>query len=354
MAKDLFSGDEITRSVLAWYDEHARDLPWRISPGDRRVGVLPDPYRVWLSEIMLQQTTIAHATRYFIDFTTRWPTVDALAAADRDDVMNAWAGLGYYSRARNLHTCAITVSAQGGFPDTAKELIGLPGIGPYTAGAVAAIAFDKPEAAVDGNVERVISRLFAFEEPITETKSEIRKITADWVPEDRPGDFAQAMMDLGATVCTPRSPDCDLCPVSSFCKGLETGKPDRFPVKAPKKAQPMRHGVAYIVVKEGQILVERRGEKGLLAGTLGLPTSTWSEVSEIPWSGTSAEVDGKWLGRIEHVFTHFRLFLDVVEIEREAEPHQHWIDIDSAENAGFPSVFSKAVKLALRYVPDKN
>ena len=340
---------DLTECLLAWYDENARDLPWRTSPADRKAGILPDPYRVWLSEIMLQQTTIAHATRYFIDFTQRWPTVEALASADRDDVMNAWAGLGYYSRARNLHACARTVAELGAFPDTARELIKLKGIGPYTAGAISAIAFDRPEAAVDGNVERVISRVFALELPITQTKPLIRKITADWVPDYRPGDFAQAMMDLGATVCTPRGPECGSCPVSKFCKGYKSGESDRFPVKAPKKAKPVRHGTAYIVVSDGRLLVERRGEKGLLAGTLGLPTSAWSEVDDIPASGAGPEAAGRWIGRVEHVFTHFRLHMDVVEAKMLPENHHHWIDFSSAESAGFPSVFNKAVKLALRY-----
>ncbi len=336
---------DFAHRLLAWYDQNARELPWRVSPSDRARGVRPDPYRVWLSEIMLQQTTIPHGMRYFLRFVELWPTVDALASADRDDIMHEWAGLGYYSRARNLHACAEQVVERGGFPDTAKALQKLPGIGPYTAGAIASIAFDEPVAAVDGNVERVLSRFLAREEPLPQIKSDLKNEASKRVPEQRAGDFAQAFMDLGATVCTPRRPDCPSCPLKADCRAFALGKVEQFPVKPPKKAKPMRHGWAYIIHDGKAFGVERRPEKGLLAGMTGLPTTDWRVVDDEPSGPDLIDVEGRYIGRVEHVFTHFRLFLDVVEIQRDDVPGDLKIDIGQSTNSGLPSVFAKAIAL---------
>ena len=332
---------EVSARLLGWYDHNARVLPWRTGPEDRKRGITPDPYAVWMSEIMLQQTTIPHATRYFIEFQRRWPTVEALAAANRDDIMEAWAGLGYYSRARNLYKCAQEVAALGGFPDSASELIKLPGIGPYTAGAIASIAFDEPVAAVDGNVERVTTRLLAIETPLKEAKRRIKELVTDWVPEQRAGDFAQAMMDLGATICTPKSPQCLLCPFLDVCEGHKSGEPTRFPVKGKKEPKPFRTGEAYICVRDGKLLAERRPDTGLLAGTLGLPTSDWVVVEKID----PAPEMGACVGRVKHVFTHFELHLSVIECEDVQVDRPKWIPIENLNESGFPSVFRKALIL---------
>ncbi|MAP93947.1 MAG: A/G-specific adenine glycosylase [Ponticaulis sp.] len=334
----------ISAKLLNWYDQYARSLPWRTAPSDRRKGVRPNPYHVWLSEIMLQQTTIPHATRYFLDFTQRWPRVEDLAAADRDDIMAAWAGLGYYSRARNLYACAQEVVRLGGFPETADELQKLPGIGPYTSGAIAAIAFDQPVAAVDGNVERVTSRLLTIDQPVRDVKQDIKSIVTDWVPEDRPGDFAQAMMDLGATVCKPRNWQCDLCPLMAECHAFEAGNVADYPVKPAKAAKPERTGTVYIVINEGRILLERRQDKGLLAGMVGLPGTDW--VSDgVP---SSVEDDqSQTIGQITHVFTHFRLTLRVEQRETAETASPVWVNLSDWKSAGLPSVFQKAVKLYL-------
>lgn len=340
-------GAEISANILLWYDASARSLPWRVSPQERAQGVKPNPYHVWLSEIMLQQTTIPHATRYFLDFVKRWPTVEDLASAPRDDIMNAWAGLGYYSRARNLYACAQEISAQGGFPETSAGLIKLPGIGPYTSGAIAAIAFDEQVAAVDGNVERVTTRLLAMDAPLPDIKKDIKAIVESWVPEDRPGDFAQAMMDLGATVCTPRSPDCLICPLSEPCRARALGRQIDFPVKPPKKTKPMRHGAVLLAIVRDGLVAERRADKGLLAGTLGLPTTAWREVPSEPVNAS----EDRYLGRVEHVFTHFRLYLDVYMSEAAdaldliVEGEEELIPLSELSSAGLPSVFRKALNL---------
>lgn len=355
MTTGSLTASEFSAAILDWYDGNARQLPWRTSPADKAVGVCPDPYHVWLSEIMLQQTTIPHATRYFLDFTKRWPSVEALASASRDEVMNAWAGLGYYSRARNLHACAQIVAEMGGFPETSKELIKLPGIGPYTSGAIAAIAFDKAAPAVDGNVERVTTRYLAMARPLKEIKSEIKSIVTDWVPDERPGDFAQAMMDLGATICTPKSPNCLLCPVMTSCEGRKQGIAASLPNKGEKKAKPTRKGQVYISVQNGVLLAERRMDKGLLAGTLGLPTSDWLEVpaDSIDHQVHSAPEDAKHLGQVEHVFTHFRLLLDVYEARKEiaesaiVSGQPEYVPELESGTAGFPSVFRKALNCYL-------
>ena len=303
-------------SLLSWYDAQARDLAWRVGPTDRRNGVRSDPYRVWLSEVMLQQTTVPHATPYFLSFTQRWPTVSDLAAVEDGDLMGAWAGLGYYARARNLLACARAVAGDHGgvFPDTEEGLRALPGIGAYTAAAVAAIAFDREANVVDGNVERVMARLFAVQTPVPDAKPELKALAGSLVTADRSGDWAQALMDLGATVCRPRSPLCDICPISEWCEGLKTGAPETYPRKTKTADRPRRHGVAWLLTRGDEVALVRRPPKGLLGGMLGLPTSDWRSA---PWSDEEAvaaaplAADWQDRGAIEHVFTHFSLTLRV-------------------------------------------
>ena len=300
----------LASQLLDWYRVHARALPWRARPGEQA-----DPYRVWLSEIMLQQTTVPAVKGYFLKFTETWPAVEALAAAPLDDVLKAWAGLGYYARARNLHACARVVAGQlgGRFPETVDELRKLPGIGPYTAGAIAAIAFGKPHAAVDGNVERVISRLYAIETPLPDSKPEIRERAEALVPQQEAGDFAQAMMDLGATICTPKSPNCLICPWAEHCAARKLGIAAELPRKRPKKAVPTRRGIAFWIERDdGAVLLRRRPEKGLLGGMMEVPSTPWGGTPERPHD--HAPLNGKWkklAGQVEHTFTHFHLELEV-------------------------------------------
>lgn len=335
--------------LLDWYDENARDLPWRVGPAARRAGVKPDPYRVWLSEVMLQQTTVPHATPYFLKFTHRWPTVVDLAREEDGEVMAAWAGLGYYARARNLLACARAVAAGHGgvFPETEEGLRSLPGLGPYTAAAVGAIAFDLPTNVVDGNVERVMARLFAVETPLPEAKAELKSLAAALVREDRPGDWAQALMDLGATVCRPKGPLCERCPVAEFCAGLAGGEPESFPRKREKAARPHRNGVAYILTRGSEVALVRRPPKGLLGGMLALPTSEWRAMG---WTDAeamaAAPVGADWrpVGEVEHVFTHFSLTLRLLRAEGEAEG-MIWTPRSGLE--ALPSVFLKAARAGL-------
>jgi A/G-specific adenine glycosylase len=309
--RDEVPDDAVSATLLPWYDRHARALPWRVPPGALAAGARPDPYRVWLSEVMLQQTTVAAVRDYFQRFTARWPDVTALAAAEDAAVMAEWAGLGYYARARNLLKCARVVAADHGgrFPETEAGLRDLPGIGPYTAAAIAAIAFDRPAAVMDGNVERVLARLFAVETPLPAAKPELRALAERLTPEVRPGCHAQAVMDLGATICTPKSPACGICPVMDICRARALGIAADLPRKAPKKAKPTRHGIAYIARRaDGAVLLETRPEQGLLGGMLGWPGSDWTQgsPSEAPpiaadWHDPGAEV--------RHTFTHFHLRL---------------------------------------------
>ena len=333
--------------LLAWYDANARDLPWRVRPGR---GPRPDPYRVWLSEVMLQQTTVPHATPYFLKFTARWPTVTDLANADDGEVMAAWAGLGYYARARNLLACGRAVAADHGgvFPDTEEGLRSLPGLGPYTAAAVAAIAFDRATNVVDGNVERVVSRLFAVEHPLPDAKPELKSLAAALVTGERPGDWAQALMDLGATVCRPRAPLCDRCPVSAHCAALTRGDPETFPRKTPKGQRPHRYGVAYVLTRGAEVALVRRPPKGLLGGMLALPTSDWRPAR---WSEAEAlavaPATAPWrsAGEVEHGFTHFTLTLRLLRAEAPAGDGVIWSprrDLDA-----LPSVFLKAARAGL-------
>lgn len=297
--------------LLAWYDRHRRVLPWRALAGET-----PDPYRVWLSEVMLQQTTIAAVRPYFEKFLARFPDIGALAAAPEEAVMSAWAGLGYYSRARNLHACAKAVAAAGSFPDTAEGLRKLPGIGAYTAGAIAAIAFDRAEAAVDGNVERVMSRLHAIEAPLPGARTEIRRLTQALVPADRPGDFAQALMDLGATICTPKRPACALCPWLAPCHARAAGTQETFPRKIKAAKGALRRGAAFVVVRAGDeaVLLRTRPPEGLLGNMAEPPTSAWETDYDPAGALLDAPLDARWKrlpGLVRHGFTHFPLELTV-------------------------------------------
>ncbi|MFN3845250.1 MAG: A/G-specific adenine glycosylase [Paracoccaceae bacterium] len=293
--------------LLQWYDRHARAMPWRVSPQDRRQGVMPDPYRIWLSEIMLQQTTVAAVKDYFHRFTSRWPTVADLAAARDEDVMAEWAGLGYYARARNLLKGARAVVSSHGsvFPVSREGLLSLPGVGPYTASAVASIAYDAPETVVDGNVERVMARMFAVETPLPAAKPELVALATSLTPTVRPGDYAQAVMDLGATICTPRSPACGICPWSHACVARRHGGQADLPRKTPKADKPVRRGTLWIGRRKDALLLERRPDRGLLGGMLGFPGDGWDGSDGIP----PAETAWRDQGEVRHTFTHFHLVL---------------------------------------------
>ncbi len=334
--------------LLAWYDGHARVLPWRSPPG----APPPEPYRVWLSEVMLQQTTVAAVIPYFERFIARWPTVEALAAAEDSDVMAAWAGLGYYARARNLLACARAVAAMGGvFPRTEAELRQLPGLGAYTAAAVAAIAFGNRAVVVDANVERVVARLFAIAEPLPAGKAAIRAGAEAITPVERPGDFAQAMMDLGATICTSRSPRCLLCPLSEACLARRAGEADLYPVKPAKAARPHRKGHAWWIEREGAVWLVRRQGKGMLGGMRALPDDGW--IAGRDGSG-EPPLAGPWLagGQVAHVFTHFSLELHLQLYSGKnwdslAADDGEWWPLERMDEAGLPTLFAKAAQLVL-------
>ncbi len=371
--------------MLAWYDRHRRSLPWRAPPGRRA-----DPYRVWLSEIMLQQTTVAAVAPYFTAFLARWPNVESLAAAPVEEVMRQWAGLGYYSRARNLHACARRVVAEhgGSFPDSEAALRGLPGIGPYTAAAVAAIGFGRRAVVVDGNVERVVSRLFAIETPLPAGKVLVEAKAAALTPFERPGDYAQAMMDLGATICSPRKPACALCPLTKRCAAHATNAPELYPRKAARPERPLRRGaVIYVRRGDGMVLVRTRPPKGLLGGMTEFPGTEWvvstdegargspMHQGEPGWLEAVMAVRGRDLGidpairalvlgaenhrlasRVEHVFTHFRLALDIyrAEVARglPAPESSRWVHESELDREALPSVMRKVLKVVRKNVPD--
>jgi A/G-specific adenine glycosylase len=333
--KPTAARDNLRKSLLKWYDRHARDLPWRL-----RVG-RPDPYRVWLSEIMLQQTTVAAVGPYFRRFLERWPTVQALAAAPRDELLGAWAGLGYYSRARNLHAAAQAMAGEG-IPTTEAGWRALPGVGPYTAAAIAAIAFGEETNVVDGNVERVMARLYAVEALLPNAKAELRELAGTLATGDRPGDWAQALMDLGATVCTPRSPKCGACPWSGACAAFASGAPETYPRRAAKAERPRRYGAAFRIERDGELWLVRRPDKGLLGGMAALPTTEW-RAKKWPRGEAlkHAPVAGDWkkIGAIEHIFTHFALTLDVYSADTDP-PNDGWWGDASA----LPTVFKKAAR----------
>lgn len=332
--------------LLGWYDRHARTLPWRVPPG----GGVADPYRVWLSEIMLQQTTVAAVKAYFERFTTLWPRVQDLAAADDAQVMAEWAGLGYYARARNLLACARAVVAEGGFPTTRKELQALPGIGPYTAAAIAAIAHDRPETVVDGNVERVVARLFAITEPMPTSKPELHRLAATLTPQRRPGDFAQAMMDLGATICTPRNPACGICPLPAQCKARAEGIAAELPRRAPKAVKPTRSGIAWVAHDgHGRLLLETRPAKGLLGGTLAFPSTGW-DGSDAPPPAVAAWQEA---GQVRHVFTHFNLNLTVMvgQAGHGAERGE-WVALAGFQPSALPGLMRKVWDMARKAVQE--
>lgn len=347
MAQAVRTPSDMAQNLLHWYDRYARSLPWRSPPG----GPRPDPYRVWLSEVMLQQTTVAAVIPYFETFTTRWPDITALAAAPEAEIMAAWAGLGYYARARNMVACAREVAQRGSFPDHEDGLRALPGLGAYTAAAVAAIAFGRRAVVVDANVERVVARLFAIAEALPAARKEIRRRADQITPTNRAGDFAQAMMDLGAAICTSRDPRCLLCPLAQQCAARAAGDPARFPVKAPKKARPQRTGQAYWIERGGAVWLVRRKGAGMLGGMRALPDDGWSARKD---GSADAPCSGLWQcgGSVQHGFTHFALKLDVMILNDEnpsslPEAEGEWWPLDQIAQAGLPTLFAKAVQLAM-------
>ncbi len=345
--------ETLSEDLLAWYDRHHRELPWRISPAAAKAGKRPDPYHIWLSEVMLQQTTVQAVKPYFAKFLSLWPRVTDLAAAPVEDVMAAWAGLGYYARARNLKKCAEAVAAEHGgvFPDTEEGLKALPGIGDYTAAAVAAIAFNRQAAVMDGNVERVISRLYAIDSPLPGCKPLMKSKVALLTPADRPGDFAQAMMDLGATICTPKRPACAICPLRDECIAFAEHDPERFPVKGAKKEKPVRLGAAFVAVTpQGEVLLRRRVETGLLGGMTEVPTTAWTARSDGGDTADHAPFDAAWesCGTVVHVFTHFELRLSVFRVRAEKRDTEGWWEpVENLEAQALPTVMKKVITQAL-------
>ncbi|WP_315834589.1 A/G-specific adenine glycosylase [Bradyrhizobium prioriisuperbiae] len=343
-------GTDRAALLLAWYDRHRRRLPWRALPGETT-----DPYRVWLSEIMLQQTTVKAVGPYFEKFTARWPTAAALGRASLDDVLRMWAGLGYYSRARNLHACAVVVAREFGgvFPDTEEGLRALPGIGPYTAAAIAAIAFDRRTMPVDGNIERVVSRLYAVEDALPKAKPEIQRLAATLLGPSRAGDSAQALMDLGATICTPKKPACSLCPLNDNCAALTRGDQETFPRKAPKKTGELRRGAAFVVTRGHELLVRTRPEKGLLGGMTEVPSSDWLAGHDDTAARKQAPVfkeASRWqrkVGVVTHVFTHFPLELVVYTTSlpprTRAPDGMRWVSIATLADEALPNVMRKVI-----------
>ncbi|MBI3699342.1 MAG: A/G-specific adenine glycosylase [Afipia sp.] len=347
-AKD--NGTNRAELLLDWYDRHRRRLSWRALPGEQS-----DPYRVWLSEIMLQQTTVKAVGPYFEKFIARWPSVADLGAASLDDVLRMWAGLGYYSRARNLHACAVSVLRDhgGAFPNTEEALRALPGVGPYTAAAIAAIAFGRRAMPVDGNVERVVSRLFAVEEALPKAKPRIQELAATLLGPSRAGDSAQALMDLGSSICTPKKPACVLCPLNDGCVAQARGDQETFPRKAPKKTGALRRGAAFVVTRGNELLVRTRPEKGLLGGMTEVPNSDWlaDQSDRIALKQAPAlKTVSRWhrkAGVVTHVFTHFPLELVVyttrVSARTRAPDNMRWVKIATLKDEAFPNVMRKVI-----------
>jgi A/G-specific adenine glycosylase len=347
-------------ALLDWYDRHRRHLPWRSAPGKRA-----DPYHVWLSEIMLQQTTVKAVGPYYAKFLARWPSVAALAAAPLDDVLKAWAGLGYYARARNLYACAAAVAGQHGgrFPDTEDGLRALPGIGGYTAAAIAAIAFDRRAVAVDGNIERVIARLYAVETELPAAKAEIQTRAEALLPSRRFGDFTQAMMDLGATICTPKKPACGICPWIDACQARGRGDAETFPRKAPKVEGKLRRGASFVVTRaDGFVLLRTRPSQGLLGGMTEVPSTAWTEAFDDADALTHAPLKAKWRklpGAVEHGFTHFPLrqsvYVAQVPAKTQAPAGMRWVAAADVAGEALPNVFRKVVAHAgLAARPQRN
>ena len=340
--------DQAAPLVLDWYDRHARVMPWRVSPADRAAGMMPDPYRVWLSEVMLQQTTVAAVKAYFLRFVALWPTVGDLAAAADAEVMGQWAGLGYYARARNLLACARAVVRDHGgvFPRDLAGLLTLPGVGPYTAAAIAAIAYDLSAVVVDGNVERVMARLFAVQVPLPAAKAELTALAARLTPRARPGDYAQAVMDLGATICTPRNPACAICPLMAVCAGRTAGVQADLPRKRAKPVKPTRVGMVWIARgTDGAWLLERRPDRGLLGGMLGFLGDGWDGAG----GGAPMAADWQVLGEVRHTFTHFHLILQVFGAQVSANPVRgEYIAVANFRPSDLPTVMRKAFDLTLR------
>ncbi|MAU40735.1 MAG: A/G-specific adenine glycosylase [Kordiimonas sp.] len=351
---DARSNREAAEKLLAWYDVHARDLPWRVGPWDRRAGEAQDPYRVWLSEIMLQQTTVATVKSYYEKFVRLWPTVQDLAAAPLDDVLTAWAGLGYYARARNLHKCAVIVAneRQGIFPDSEEGLLKLPGIGPYTAAAIAAIAYDVPSTVVDGNVERVISRLYNIHEKIPDSRPILREKAESLTPRERSGDYAQAIMDLGATICTPRKLHCGDCPWQQFCQGRAAGTALELPKKKSKADLATRRGFVFWVEVDGRLWLRKRPEQGLLGGMMEIPSSNWVECAHWQERGEPrVPIIANWTvlpGIVRHTFTHFHLELKVMRgaLEEIINLQEgEWVPLTELQNYPLPTVMKKVIDM---------
>lgn len=347
---------DMRAALLSWYDQSGRSLPWRLRPEDRAEGLRADPYAVWLSEIMLQQTTVPHATPYWEKFLCAFPTVVDLANAPRDDVLTLWAGLGYYARARNLHKCAGVVRDQyeGRFPQNEAELLALPGIGPYTAAAIGAICFDLPTNIVDGNVERVISRIYAVQNPLPKAKGELRDFAANLADPNRPGDYGQALMDLGATICTPKSPKCELCIWQKYCAAYDAKNPQDYPKKIKKKRLPTRYGAVFWLECKGQVLIRQRPDKGLLGGMMEFPTSKWGDqpYDDSAWL-RAAPILRNW-ERLDmpvlHIFTHFKLELSVYRSHiggSEADSLDGlWVDMKRLNAYALPRVMIKVANVA--------
>lgn len=346
-------GKRLSDGLLVWYDVEGRDLPWRVKGGQRA-----DPYRVWLSEVMLQQTTVAAVMDYFAVFVRLWPRIEDLANAPLDDILVRWAGLGYYARARNLHRCAQVVAFEKGghFPQAEKDLLELPGVGPYTAAAISAIAFGGHAVVVDGNVERVMARLFAETDPLPGVKSRLRDRAASLTPSVRPGDYAQAVMDLGATVCTPRKPACGLCPWQADCLGRKGGIAESLPARTPKADKPTRRGVAFWLERsDGSVLLRRRPEKGLLGGMMGVPSTPWrAEVWSQQDALAEAPATATWRvipGVVRHTFTHFHLELDVWAgtVATGSDVEGTWAHPSALDDHALPTLMRKVIRLALEH-----
>ena len=347
---------EITKMrqrLLNWYDQEGRELPWRVRPQARAAGQIADPYAVWLSEIMLQQTTVPHAAPYWQKFLEAFPDVTDLANAERDTVLAMWAGLGYYARARNLHKCAKMISEEfgGEFPNSEAELLKLPGIGPYTAATIAAICFDEATNIVDGNVQRVVSRIFKIEDPLPKGQKTYRDHAATLASPQRAGDYGQALMDLGATICIPRSPKCAVCPWQPHCAAFKDGQQAKYPKKTKKAKLPLRRGAVFVLFSGGQVLLERRPDKGLLGGMMGFPGTPWGARPAAPLG--AAPMKRNWEkceGEVRHIFTHFDLRLDVYTAQIKETSKEtidgEWAKLAEIKSYALPSVMTKCLSLA--------